>query len=172
MSKALKRFIASADKLSLWALALSAVSIMVIMVIEVINALGRKFAMPLPCTLEAAESLMISCIFFAAPRVASLEDHTYITMLTRRLPQYLTRSMDAFGNFLGGAVTSVLAYGAWIIALEAIVRLEMRIGVFRFPLWPFRIMFALGLTLLAVQMICNGVRCVLQVRENSYPSEG
>jgi len=109
--------------------------------------------------------------FLRRAGVASLEDHTYITMLTRQLPKYITRSMDASGNFLGGLVTGLLAYGAWIIALDSIMRLEMRIGVFRFPLWPFRILFAVGLTLLALQMICNGIRCVLQISERNYPLE-
>jgi TRAP-type C4-dicarboxylate transport system permease small subunit len=141
------------------------------MAVEVINAIGRKFAMPLPCTLEAAESLMIVCIFLAAPFVASQEEHTFVTLLTRRLPGFITRSMDAFANFLGGVVVAILAFGAWKIAYESVVELEMRIGVFRFPIWPFRIVFALGLTLLAVQFLSNSIRCILQIRNREYTAD-
>jgi TRAP-type mannitol/chloroaromatic compound transport system permease small subunit len=79
--------------------------------------------------------------------------------------------MDAFANFLGGVVVAILAFGAWKIAYESVVELEMRIGVFRFPIWPFRIVFALGLTLLAVQFLSNSIRCILQIRNREYTAD-
>lgn len=169
MVKHIKTAIACIDRLSLWAIVIAAASLVIIMLIEVLNALGRKFAIPFPCTLEAAESLMICCIFLAAPRVASLDDHTYVTLVTRKLPDYITRSMDAFANLLGGVITTILVFGAWEIAITSIVRMEMRIGVFRFPIWPFRLIFAMGLSLLAIQLVANGIRCIVQIYEGDYP---
>ena len=36
--------------------------------------------------------------------------------------------------------------------------MEVRIGVLRFPIWPFKILFAVGLTMLAIQLFFNGVK--------------
>jgi TRAP-type C4-dicarboxylate transport system permease small subunit len=156
------------DSLSFLSVFIAAISITLIMCIEVVNAVGRKFGAPLPCTLEMAESLMISCIFFAAPRVAAMEDHTYVTIITRRLPGYVTRSMDWFGNLIGAFVVGIMGAGAWNIALHSTLQLEMRIGVFRFPIWPFRILFALGLSLLAVQFLMNSFRCICDIKHRRY----
>jgi TRAP-type C4-dicarboxylate transport system permease small subunit len=168
MKRQFRDIITRVDRLSIWAIAISGIAIFIIMVVEVLNALGRKFAMPLPCTLEMAESLMIVCIFLAAPRVASLEQHTYVTLMTRKLPGSLRRSMDALGNFIGGLIIGIIAYGSWEMAYSSIIRLEMRIGVFRFPIWPFRIIFAVGITLLALQFVSNGLRCLIDIKDRRY----
>jgi len=36
--------------------------------------------------------------------------------------------------------------------------LEYRLAVLRFPLWPFKSLFAFGLTLLAVQLVFNAIK--------------
>ena len=55
----------------------------------------------------------------------------------------------AFGN---------LMIGAWAEAIKAISILEMRIGVYRFPLWPFKTLYAVGMTFLVLQMIINTIK--------------
>lgn len=171
MYEFMSRVIGIIDKISLWMIGFAALSLVLIMVDEVINAIGRKFGEPLPCALELAISLMISSIFLAVSRVASTEDHTFVTMTTRMLPRPVKRGMDCFGFLLGMAVFSIISIGAWQAAYEATLSLEMQIGVFRFPIWPFRIIFALGLSLLSVQLLANAIRAIMQIKRNEYPEE-
>ena len=156
------------DALSIWASILSCVSIILIMSVEVVNAVGRKFAVPFPCTLELATSLMIICIFLGAPTVASREEHTFVTILTRKLPGSIRRALDAFANLFASIVISMLAWGGWQAAYHSVMRLEVRIGVYNFPIWPFKLMFALGLTLLVMQFLLNAFRCTLDIMEKRY----
>ncbi len=171
MDNFIDKAIAAVDKMSLWMIALSGVSIVAIMVDEVINAIGRKFGVPFPCALELAVSLMISSIFLAVPRVASEEEHTFVTMTTRMLPPAVRRGMDCFGFIMGMVVFGIVAIGAWQIACDSVLKLEMQIGVYRFPIWPFRIVFAAGLSLLSLQLLANAIRAVLQMRRGDYPEE-
>jgi len=171
MKSALKALIKIMDKISLWAISLSVISIVLIMLVEVINALGRKFATPFPCALELAVSLMITTVFFAAPRVASLEEHTFVTLTTRNLPPVIKRLMDLFGFMLGFVVFGIVAAGAWEAAYRSVITFEMRIGVFRFPIWPFRILFSFGLSMLSLQLLLNALRSFFQMSEHDYPSE-
>lgn len=159
------------DSLSLKVTILSEISVMAMMAAEFINAVGREFYMPLPCCLEMSESLMITSIFMAAAYVGLKEEHTNVTILTRRFPLKIQRLIDSFANLFGGVVFVIFAYGAWKIAFTAILKLEMRIGVFRFPIWPFRIFFAFGLTLLAFQFISNSIKCLSQVMDRNYKPE-
>lgn len=171
MYKFLTKAIGIVDKISLWMIGLSGLSIALIMVDEVINAIGRKLSLPLPCALEFAVSLMISCIFLAVARVASLEDHTFVTMTTRKLPPAVKRGMDCFGFLLGMSVFGIISLGAWSIAYDSVLKMEMQIGVFRFPIWPFRVIFAFGISLLSVQLLANAVRSILQIMHNDYPED-
>ncbi|MCB2190483.1 MAG: TRAP transporter small permease subunit [Deltaproteobacteria bacterium] len=159
------------DKISLWMIGFAALSLVLIMVDEVINAIGRKFGVPLPCALELAVSLMISSIFLAVSRVASIEEHTFVTMTTRMLPRPIKRGMDCFGYLLGVIVFGIISVGAWEIAYDSLLKMEMQIGVFRFPIWPFRIIFALGVSLLSLQLLANAVRAAIQIAQGNYPEE-
>lgn len=163
--------IALIDKLSLWMIGFAALSLVLIMVDEVINAIGRKFGAPFPCALELAVSLMISSIFLAVARVASVEEHTFVTMTTRWLPRPIKRGMDCFGFLLGMLVFGIISVGAWEIAYGSLLKMEMRIGVYRFPIWPFRIIFALGVSLLTLQLLANAVRAVKQIAAGEYEEE-
>lgn len=167
----IRNLIKYVDAISIYAVVLSGVSISIILLIEVVNALGRKVGMPFPCTLEMAESLMISCIFMATSAVASAEDHTFVTVITRKLPGSTRRSLDAFANFLGAIVIAILAVGAWDIALSSVAELEMRIGVYRFPIYPFKIIFAIGLSLLSLQFLVNVLRCILNIKDKIFTSD-
>lgn len=159
------------DSLSSKVTVISGVSIMAMMTAEFINAIGREFYMPLPCCLEMSESLMITSIFMAAAYVGLREEHTNVTIVTRKFPLRVQRFIDSFANLFGGVVFAIFAYGAWKIAFTAILKLEMRIGVFRFPIWPFRIFFAFGLSLLALQFISNSIKCLSQAKDQNYKPE-
>ncbi len=171
MHNLLTKAVGLVDKISLWMVSLSALSIVLIMADEVVNALGRKIGEPLPCALELAVSLMISCIFLAVPRVASLEEHTFVTMTTRMLPRPVKRGMECFGFLLGMVVFGIISVGAWSIAYDSVLKWEMQIGVFRFPIWPFRIIFATGLSLLSIQLLANVIRAIMQIIGGDYPEE-
>lgn len=168
MTNYLRKSVGSIDRLSSYAVVLSGISILLIMIIEVVNAIGRKLGMPFPCTLEMAESLMIPCIFMATAIVASREDHTFVTITTRKLPGAVRRTLDAAANLLSAIVVTILAAGAWNIAIASAGMYEMRIGVFRFPIWPFKIIYAVGFSLLAIQFLMNVLRCILDLKDKQY----
>ena len=38
--------------------------------------------------------------------------------------------------------------------------MEMRIGVYRFPLWPFKTLYAVGMTFLTIQLVINTIKYI------------
>ncbi len=159
------------DSLSSKVTVLSGISVMAMMTAEFINAIGREFYKPLPCCLELSESLMITSIFMAAAYVGLKGEHTNVTIMTRRFPPRVQSFIDSFASLFGAIVFAIFAYGAWKIAFTATLKLEMRIGVFRFPIWPFRIFFAFGLTLLSLQFFSNMIKCLFQAMDRDYKPE-
>ncbi|MBW1773465.1 MAG: TRAP transporter small permease [Deltaproteobacteria bacterium] len=151
--------------------ALAGLSIIIMMVIEFLNAIGRKLYMPFPCCLESAESLMITTVFLGIGYVALKEEHTQVTIITRRMRPSVKRYLDAAVYLFGAITFGVLAWGAWPIAWNAMLTLEIRIGVYRFPIWVFRIFFALGVTLMALQCILNTIKFISQASDPNWKPE-
>ena len=69
-------------------------------------------------------------------------------------------ALDAFANLLGALTFGFFATGAWIEGFRSLAIFEMRIGVYRFPLWPFKLIFAFGMTLLVIQLVVNVIKFI------------
>ncbi len=138
-------------------------------VIEFLNAIGRKLFIPFPTTIESVESLLVVSVYFGVALVALEGGHVNVTVMTDRLPLWARYLLDALVNMLAALVFGYLAAGAWAEALRSIALFEYRLGVYRFPLWPFKTLFAMGLMLLTIQLVINTVKYLALARgRDSY----
>jgi TRAP-type C4-dicarboxylate transport system permease small subunit len=126
--------------------------------IEFLNAIGRKLLIPFPVTIESVESLLVISVYFGVSLVALEGGHVNVTLFTDRLPPRALHLLDAIANLLAALVFGYLAAGAWAEALRSIEIFEFRLGVYRFPLWPFKTLYAIGLALLTIQLAINTVK--------------
>ena len=108
--------------------------------------------------MEAVESFLVLSVYFAVPIVAMAGGHVNLTMATDRLSLSAKKFLDAVANFLGMLIFGFLTSGAWVEFVKAFKIMEMRIGVYRFPIWPFRLFFALGLTMFTIQLAINTIK--------------
>lgn len=134
--------------------------LIVMTVIECLNAFGRKLYIPFPCALEAVESLLVTSVYFGVSIVALEGGHVNVTIMTRKFPVWVQHLFDALANLLGTLAFGYLMTGAWAEAAKAISILEMRIGVYRFPLWPFKTLYAVGMTFLTIQLAINTIKYI------------
>jgi TRAP-type C4-dicarboxylate transport system permease small subunit len=141
-----------------WSVPVIIFPVLVMAVIETVNVIGRKLLYPVPCALEAVESLLVVSVYFAMSFVAMGGGHVNITIATDKFSPSTKKFLDAVANFLGMVVFGFLACGAWVEFVKALRIMEIRIGVYRFPLWPFRLFFAIGLTMLVIQLAINAIR--------------
>jgi TRAP-type C4-dicarboxylate transport system permease small subunit len=141
-----------------WAVPVIIFPVLAMAVIETLNVIGRKLLIPFPCALEAVESLLVVSAYFGMSFVAMAGGHVNITIATEKLSPSTQKFLDAVANFLGMVVFGSLTCGAWVEFVKAFRIMEMRIGVYRFPIWPFRLFFAIGLTMLVIQLAINVIR--------------
>ena len=153
-----KKFLNFCDRLSAYAFFVSGAALMLMMTSEFLNIMGRQLYKPLPCSLEFSESMMIFVIFLSVPFVAREFGHTNVSILTRHLPGRYQLLLDTLGHLMGLVVFSILGWGGWKIAMTSVLQLEMRIGVFRFPIWPARLIFAVALTIFVLQCLSNVIK--------------
>ena len=146
------------DLLRKWGAYFIGIPIFLMALIETLNAFGRKLWVPFPCAVETVESLLVITTYFGVSIVAIERGHVNVDLVTRKLPQAIQNYVAIFADVVGAAVFGLLAWGAWRMAVYSVTIMEMRLGVYRFPLWPFKLLFAFGLTLLVIQLVFNIIK--------------
>jgi TRAP-type C4-dicarboxylate transport system permease small subunit len=146
------------DRLRKWGAYIIGIPIFLMAMIETLNAFGRKLWVPFPCAVETVESLLVITTYFGASIVAIERGHVNVDLVTRKLPRRVQNVITIFADVVGAAVFGLLTWGAWRMAVYAVTIMEMRLGVYRFPLWPFKLLFAFGLTLLVIQLGFNIIK--------------
>jgi TRAP-type C4-dicarboxylate transport system permease small subunit len=141
-----------------WIPAVISLPLALMTVIVFFNAIGRKLGFPFPLTVESVEALIVVSVYFGVALVALENGHVNVTFATDKLGPRVNRYIDGVGHLLAFATFAFLTVAAWVIAIESIKILEYRLAVARFPLWPFKTLFALGLTFMSVQLFFNSYK--------------
>ena len=138
--------------------AVIAVPLALMTIIVFFNAIGRKIGIPFPLTVEAVEALIVVSVYFGVALVALEKGHVNVTFATEKLSPTVNRLIDGLGHLVAFATFAYLSVSAWFIAIESIKIMEYRLAVARFPLWPFKTLFALGLTFMSIQLFFNAYK--------------
>ena len=138
--------------------AVIAVPLAIMTIIVFFNAIGRKIGTPFPLTVEAVEALIVVSVYFGVALVALEKGHVNVTFATEKLSPTVNRLIDGLGHLVAFATFAYLSVSAWFIAIESIRIMEYRLAVARFPLWPFKTLFALGLTFMSIQLFFNAYK--------------
>jgi TRAP-type C4-dicarboxylate transport system permease small subunit len=137
---------------------LIAVPLVIMTVVIFINVIGRKLSVPFPVTVELVEALLVVSVYFGIALVALEGGHVNVTFATDKLSHRTRFFVEGMGHLLAAVAFIYLSLSAWSIAQASIEVLEYRLAVLRFPLWPFKSLFAFGLTLMAVQLVFNAIK--------------
>ena len=138
--------------------AVIAVPLALMTIIVFFNAIGRKIGTPFPLTVEAVEALIVVSVYFGVALVALEKGHVNVTFATEKLSPTVNRLIDGLGHLVAFATFAYLSVSAWFIAIESIRIMEYRLAVARFQLWPFKTLFALGLTFMSIQLFFNAYK--------------
>lgn len=141
-----------------WVPLLIGLPLLVMTVVVFLNALGRKLLVPFPGTVELVEALLVVSVYFGVALVAQERGHVNVTFATDGLGRRTRAAIEGCGHVLATLAFAYLAVAAWSSAVESVRIFEYRLAVYRFPLWPFKCLFAFGLTLLAIQVAINAVK--------------
>ncbi len=98
------------------------------------------------------EALMVAIVYLAlaAPIPISLR------IFVDRLPSAVTGIVDWITWAVSTVVLLVAGWGAWFRAVDAYDRGERTVGLFSFPLYPFRFVVAVGLLYAALHVAIQG----------------
>ena len=134
--------------------------IVILMLLATAGAIGRKLGHPVPCSLEASETIMFASVFLGMAYVALQSGHINVTLFTQRLSTRTQTILDTVVLLLSAAVFGLLTWSSWGLAWKWFLIREVRLGAFPWPIWPFRFLFVVGMGLIALQLISSVIKLI------------
>jgi len=134
--------------------------IAILMLLATAGAIGRKLGHPVPCGLEACETIMFASVFLGMAYVAMLDGHINVTLFTQRLSTRTQTILDIVVLLLSATIFGLLTWSSWGLAWKWFLIREVRLGAFPWPIWPFRFLFVVGMGLIALQLIFSALNLI------------
>ena len=105
--------------------------------------------------------LLVAMVYLGLAGAQSKGANFRVTLLSDRLPAWLNKVLITLGYLLMLLTLSILLWFCTGAALFSFERDEIGYGLIDFPLWPSRALICLGLVLLLVQYLADGVLFLL-----------
>jgi TRAP-type C4-dicarboxylate transport system permease small subunit len=135
---------------------LSGFATLLIIIVVCADVAGRfLFNAPLHGGVEFSELLMVVLVFFGLAAAQQQRQNYSIEVVTRHLPDSMQKVLELLGYLTCLGIVILLAWPSSKQAIMSFERGEAGFGIVPFPLWPARILLAIGLWLLAVQFVCD-----------------
>jgi TRAP-type C4-dicarboxylate transport system permease small subunit len=149
----MKRFAASVQFAALCLLLLGAAGLIVSTVLGFADVIGTKFLdYPVPGTLEITESTMVLVVFGALAYTQSKRSHIRVEIFYNFGSPRTRAWLDVVTHLLALIYFGLLCWAGVQEALYSWSISEATMGTIRLPLFPARMLLALGTALLVVQL--------------------
>lgn len=102
---------------------------------------------------EFAAMLLVMIIFLGFPYAERTETNVRVTLVTSKVPPGVARVLRLVGGVASAVVVSIFARATWDQALVSLDRGEFTQGIVDFPVWPTKLVVALGFTFLTVECV-------------------
>ena len=93
---------------------------------------------------ELSVLLLVIIAFGGLAQAEADGAHVRMTLVTSRVPERIRYGMQVGGHFATSVVVLVMAYATGVRALASYQAGEVQMGLMRFPIWPARIVIAVG----------------------------
>ena len=141
----------------------AAVCLVVIMLVAFFNVLGEKILHKgIPASTEIIKYLHVPAVFLCCAFVTLDRGQTAIDLLSAKFPQGVQNVIAVISNALGTAISAFLGWRGIVQMIKHIEYHEMsNVTGFGFPLWPFSLIFSVGLFMLSFSFLWSIVRIVV-----------
>lgn len=146
-----------AERLLLWtverASILGGAALMLLALVVAADVAARAAGFALVGAAESSGVLLALLVFLALAYTQRQRGHVAIEAVTTMLPAPLRRGADLLSLLVCLGFTFLLTVSTGRMAWESYVGMEFQYGTLPFPIWPVRLVIALGFLLLALQLL-------------------
>lgn len=138
--------------------ALSTIALMASVIADVISR--RSGNGSLPGMMELSESLLVIMTFLGMAQAERVSAHVRTTLLTDRLPGVARIWLLAGAYVIYFVIVAWWTYASILRAIESTQKAEYRTGILEFPVYPARIVLAVGMVALAFLVLVRLIEVV------------
>jgi TRAP-type C4-dicarboxylate transport system permease small subunit len=109
----------------------------------------------IPGMIELIETFMVVVVFLGLAYAETSGAHVRMNLVTRVLPFPVRRVVKAAGMGVCAAVSGWMAWASTHRAILATAAGEVRPGLLYFPVWPSRILIAVGFALMMLEYVAR-----------------
>lgn len=157
-------------RLAITILLIGGIGTMAAMFLGTIEVVGTQiFHTPVPGALELTESTMVLIVFGALCYAQIRRSHIRVELIYTNMGPRVRAAMDVFADLCGLVFFSLLVWQAYSEALYSLQIGEATVGLIRFPLYPARIILAVGTAMLILQLVLDLITDIRRVIDGSEP---
>jgi TRAP-type C4-dicarboxylate transport system permease small subunit len=150
----MKKLDAWVGRLSALLAMLAAVCTLVMMATMIADVVNRVLGNgSLAGAYEFAAMLLVMVVFLGFAYAERTETNVRVTLVTARLPAPVARVLRLVGGVVSTVVVVTFARATWDEALVSMERGEFTQGIVDFPVWPTKMVIALGFTFLTLECV-------------------
>lgn len=161
--------------LALAILLIGGVGTMAAMFLGTIEVVGTQILhTPVPGALELTESTMVLIVFGALCYAQIRRSHIRVELIYTNTGPRARAVMDVFADLCGLLFFCLLLWQAYNEAIYSLQIGEATVGLIRFPLYPARIILAVGTAMLILQLCLDLITDIRRIIDGSeiVPAEG
>ena len=133
---------------------LSGIALLLMMIMGALDVfLSKVFNMPVPGTFEATETLMVISAFLAIAYNQQVRGHIKVELFTSRMSPRLQLKFEAFNYLLSSIFFFLLTWQGWRFGIASLKIGEYESGLIAFPVYPAKLLLALGVTMMTLQCL-------------------
>lgn len=127
-------------------------------------AMRTLFNAPVPAATEVSTLVMVGMIYLGLAAVQQNKANFRVEILVATLPRRAKWALELLTTLIAASIIALLAWFTSHEAWTATMRQEMSFGAYVFPVWPARVVIAVGFVMLFVQlvidliMLCSGAQ--------------
>jgi TRAP-type C4-dicarboxylate transport system permease small subunit len=154
------------------AVGIAGVSVLIMTLIGGLDVLGANLLnRPFPATYEATELLMVLAVMLAMSTLQARSMNISVDIFTARAGVSARYWLDIFALMLSLIFFGLIAWQGWVLAFDGVAVRESAQGVYPIPVYPFKIAFAAGASLMALQCGLNLIGAIRGEAVRPAPQE-
>lgn len=143
------------------------VAIVVMSLLAVGDILAAKlFSKAIPNQYQWVQYLLILAVFTVVPSVTLGRGMMSVDILTRKFPKKLLVTIEFLAYACGTVIFAFLSYRGWLLMVTHIVEKTASANqTGAFLIWPFTLIYALSMALIALTCLWRAIRTVAVKKE-------
>lgn len=150
--------------------AISACLIMVAMTVDV--GYRNLFSHSIPGTFEIVEVALVLAVFLGLATAERTGSNVRVTLFTSLLTTRAAAWVRIFGLLVSLGIVFWFAYASVDKALHSYAVGEYKRGIISFPMWPGRVIVAVGFAMLVIELTMGILRRLIAIFDARRPSFG